>query len=465
MKERDKLDIVIIGSGPGGYVAAIRAAQLGLKVAVVEREQPGGVCLNVGCIPSKALIEQAALYNSIGRLESLGIKCDPAHFSYEKVYKKSRLASSRLAKGVSFLLKKSGITYINEEGRITGKGRVELSKSGELRAKNIIIAAGARPKELPIFPFDGDKVISSTGALMLKELPARMAILGSGAIGVEFAHIFSSFGVDVHLIEMLDNLLPGADREAVGLLEREFKKKKVNLYTGTTAASYKVNGQGLALQLEKSGGGASSTLEVDKLLVAVGRTANIEGLGLESVGVTPDRGAIPVGDYYQTSCDGVFAIGDIIDSPQLAHLASKEGEIAVEYIAGRSPEPRVDYDLIPAAVYCEPQIAWFGKGEESLKAAGTGYEVASFPYRGAGKAVAAEKGEGLVKLFYDPAIREILGAVVAGAEASELIHELLLAKKAELLPEDISTMIHAHPTLSEAVMEAVRAIEGRAIHI
>lgn len=465
MREQDRVDIVIIGSGPGGYVAAIRAAQLGLKVAVVERELPGGVCLNVGCIPSKALIEQASLFNSIARLESLGVKCDPSNFSYESVYKKSRQASTRLSKGVSYLLKKNGITYINEAARITGRGRIELKKSGELKGKNIIIAAGSRPKELPIFPFDERRIISSTGALMLKELPRRMAILGSGAIGVEFAHIFSSFGVEVHLIEMLDNLLPGADREAVGLLERELKKRKVKIYTATRAVSYSDSGQGLALRLERAGSTESFSLEVDKVLVAVGRTPNVEGLGLESVGVKPDKGAIPVGDYYETSCKGVYAIGDIINSPQLAHLASKEGEIAVEYIAGRSPERRVDYDLIPAAVYCEPQIAWFGKGEAALKAAGAGYEVASFPYRGVGKAVATERAEGLVKLFYDPAIGEILGAVAAGAEASELIHELLLAKKAELLPEDISTMIHAHPTLSEAVMEAARAILGRAIHI
>lgn len=465
MSEHDNLDIIIIGSGPGGYVAAIRAAQLGLKVAVVEREQPGGVCLNVGCIPSKSLIEQAALYNSIGRLESLGVKCDTSRFSYEEVYKRSRQASTRLSKGVSFLLKKNGILYINEEARIRGRGRVMLSKSGELRAKSIIIAAGARPRELPAFPFDEEVILSSTGALMLKELPKRLAILGSGAIGIEFAHIFSSFGVEVHLVEMLDRILPGADREAAALLERAFKKRKIKSYTGTSALSYEKGEKGLTLKLEEQSSGKSFELEVDKLLVAVGRSPNIEGLGLESVGIRAEKGAIPVSDYYETSCKGIFAIGDIIKSPQLAHLASREGEIAVEYIAGRRCECRVDYDLIPAAVYCEPQLAWFGQGEEALKSAGAKYEAVLFPYRGVGKAVAAEKGEGLIKILYDPGTSEILGAVAAGAEASELIHELLLAKKAELLPEDIATMIHAHPTLSEAVMEAARAAEGWAIHI
>jgi dihydrolipoamide dehydrogenase len=456
-------DVLIIGSGPGGYVAGIRAAQLGLKAAVIERDKVGGVCLNIGCIPSKALIHQAELYSGLPALKELGISVDTKGFDYTKVFDKSRKAADTLSKGVQFLLKKNKVDTIVGDAALSGKNEVTLKDGKKITGKNIIIATGSRPKVIPGFEFDEDRVISSTGALMLKKLPKKIVILGAGAIGVEFSHVLNAFGVEVHLVEMMDRILPIEDAEAVQVLARAFQKRGIQMYTGTKALSMKKTATSVSVMLEDKAG-AKKTIDADQLLVAIGRTCNTDGIGLDKLGITTERGFIPVGDYYETKVPGIYAIGDVVPTPLLAHVASKEGEIAVEHIAGRTVEPRLDPLSIPGATYCEPQVASFGLTEWKAVEQKVPFAKASFPYRGAGKSVAVEQSEGFVKIIYDPKTKEILGAHIVGANATELIHEILLARTAELLPEDIATMIHAHPTLSEAVMESMRAVEGWAIH-
>jgi len=465
MAEQETYDVCVIGSGPGGYVAAIRAAQLGLRAVVVEKDKPGGVCLNIGCIPSKALIHQAALVHSAPKLEGLGIRVDLSGFDYKKVYTKSRQAADRLSKGVRYLLDKNKIPLIENEVIKVLPGSVTLKDGKQLKAKNILIATGSRPRELPGFAFDEDKVLSSTGALLLQQLPKRMLVLGSGAIGVEFAHIMNAFGVDVHLVEILDRILPLEDDDVVNVLASSFKKRGVSIYTSTKAMSYQKSGNGLQVLLQNTDG-KHQTLEVDQMLVSAGRLPNTAGLGLAEAGVKlDDSGYINVGDYYQTDVPGIYAVGDVVKSPLLAHVASREGEVAVSHMAGLKTEIRIDAQCIPAATYCEPQIASFGLSERQAAEKGIPFHKAVFPYRGTGKAIAIEQPEGLVKILTDPATGEILGAHVVGAEATELIHELLLAKSAELLPEDVINTIHAHPTLSESIREAMLMVDGQAINI
>ena len=456
-------DVLVIGAGPGGYVAAIRASQLGMKAAVVEKEAPGGVCLNWGCIPSKALIHQAEIAQYAEDMRKIGIAVDTSGLDYGKVHQKSRDAANKLSKGVQALLKKNKVAYIDGTARFAGPHEVSIDEKQTVTAENILIATGSRPREIPGFEFDGKKILSSRDMLGLTKLPKKLLILGAGAIGMEFAYVMSSFGVEVTVIEMLDQLLPIEDSDAVDVIAKAFKRYGVTTMTGTKAKSVDTKGRGVTLLVEK-GDGAEESLKADLLLVAVGRSPNTENLGLENVGVKTDRGFIILGDYYQTSTTGIYAIGDVTPSPLLAHVASKEGEIAVEHMAGHHPEPRVDPDTIPSAVYCEPEIGSFGFTEKKAREAGLDFDTALFPYRGAGKSVAVEKSEGIVKIVFRKDTREILGAHVAGYNATELIHELLLAKKAELLPEDIAGMVHAHPTLSEAVMEGARAAEGWAIH-
>ena len=457
-------ELVVIGAGPGGYVAAIRASQLGMKAAVIEKDKPGGVCLNIGCIPSKALIHQADIFQSIKDLEDMGVQVDTSAFEYGKVFQKSRKAADMLSKGVSFLLKKNKVEYIEGTATLAGPNEVTMDSGKKVSGKSIIVATGSRPREIPGFSFDEKTVLSSDGALMLETLPKSIIILGGGFIGVEFAHIMNSFGVEVNVVELLDRLLPIEDEESSTVVTRSFKKRKIGIYTSTKATGMKKAKGGVVLSVEKKDG-EKAELEAEKLLVVVGRAPNTENIGLDKVGITTDKGFIPVGDYYQTSVPSIYAIGDVVATPQLAHVASKEGEIAVEHMAGRSPVPKIDPHVIPSAVYCEPQVASFGYKEYEAQQQGLNYKKAVFPYRGAGKSVAIEKPEGHVKILYDPETAEILGAHVAGSEATELIHELLLAKSAELLPADIADMIHAHPTLSEALMEAARTAEGWAIHV
>ena len=456
-------DVLVLGAGPGGYVGAIRAAQLGMKAAVLEKDRLGGVCLNIGCIPSKALIHLAEQYHSLSQWEKMGVKIDRQQFDYSKVYKQSRQAAQRLCKGIEFLLKKNQVEAIMAAGKISGAHEITTSEGRKLTAQNILIATGSRSRELAGFPYDETDILSSSGALLLEKLPARILILGAGAIGCEFAHIMNGFGVEVHLVEALPQILPLEDPEIVEVVARAFKKRKIKIATATKAVSAERQ-EGMFQVVLRHDDGKESAIAVDKILVAVGRVANSEDLGLESVGISCEKGFINVGDYYQTEVPGIFAVGDVIASPLLAHVASKEAEIAVEYMAGRKPAPRIDPLAIPAAVYCEPQVASFGYNEPLARERGIAYEKVTFPYKGAGKAIAIDRSDGLAKVLFDPKTKEILGGHVVGADATELIHELLLAKTAELLPLDIADMIHAHPTLSEVLLETMRAVEGRAIH-
>ena len=459
-----EFDLVILGSGPAGYVGAIRASQLGLKSCVIEKAKLGGVCLNIGCIPSKALIHQAEVFTSVPELEALGLKVDRSGFDYRKAFERSRAVADTMSKGVQFLMKKNAVTVIQGTGRLASATEVVLEDGRKVRGKSILLATGSRPKRIPGFEVDGSTVLSSDEALMLEELPKRVLILGGGAIGCEFAHLLSAFGVKVLLVELLDHLLPMEDAETTVVLERSFKRRGIEVRTKTKAVSLTKGKSGAVVVLEGPEGDRQEET-VDKVLVVVGREPNTDDIGLEKIGIVPVKGFIPVGDYYETSVKGVYAAGDVVASPLLAHVASKEAEIAVERMAGKEPPKRADPDSLPGAVYTEPQVASFGLSEERAKKEGVEYSKAVFPYRAVGKAVALGRSEGQVKILVSTKTREILGASIVGAEATELIHELLLAKTAELLPEDIASMVHAHPTLSEAVMEASRAAEGWAIHV
>lgn len=463
METKMDYDLIVLGAGPAGYVGAIRASQLGMKTAILEKDKLGGVCLNIGCIPSKALIHLADNFSFLKEWEKMGIKISTADFDYSKVYARSRQAAERLSKGVDFLLKKNKVDVFLEEGKIVDAHTIAGASGKKWTTKNILIATGSRPKSLPSFPLDEVNILSSTGALMLQKLPKSLIILGAGAIGIEFAHIMNAFGVEVHVVEALEQILPLEDDEVGETLAKLLKRRKIKISTSTKAIALEQKDNLFSLTLE--GRDAKTTAQAEKILVAVGRMPNTENLGLEALGITTERGFIQVGDYYETKVPHIYAVGDVIPTPLLAHVASKEAEIAVEHMAGKDPEKKIHPSHIPSAVYCEPQVASFGYTEKKAKQEGIAYEKASFPYRGCGKAVATEQVDGFVKVLFDKKTKEILGTHIVGSEATELIHEILLAKTAELLPSDIAHMIHAHPTLSETVMEAMRAVEGWAIHV
>lgn len=470
-------DIAFIGAGPAGYVGAIRARQLGLRTLVVEREKVGGVCLNVGCIPSKALIEKATAFRTLAEMEAFGVSVDRVGFDYSKVQAASRAAADRLSKGVDFLLKKNGVDFIAGEARpVAPRGVAVKEASGAERvatAEAVVVATGSRPRLIPGFEFDEKLVLSSTGALAMKDLPASMAILGAGAIGMEFAYIMNAFGVKVTVVELLDRILPMEDAEAAAAVRSAFEKRGVRFMTGTRATGLRRSAAAVApLLLETapaSGAEPPSSFEVDRLLVAVGRAPNTEGLGLEGLGIALEKGYVKTGAYYETTAAGFYAVGDVsFGDPQLAHAASAQAEIVAERVAcllGKGPAPhaaRLDNALVPSAVYCEPQVAGFGL--RSAEGAGREVKLSSFPFRGIGKAVAVGRPEGFVKVATDAATGEVLGASAVGAEATELVHEFLVAASIESTAGDLARTVFAHPTLSEAVKEAALASEGRAIH-
>jgi dihydrolipoamide dehydrogenase len=455
MTSPEKFDVAIIGSGPGGYVAAVCCARRGKSVAIIERDRLGGVCLNMGCIPSKSLIRSASLFRSRTALEAMGLAVDCSGFDYKRVFAASRAAADTLSKGVAYLMKKNGITVINGVGVIASGRSVMVDGSREIGAGAIIIATGSRPRELPGFPFDGERVLSSEDALMLRKLPKKIIVLGGGAIGVEMGFIMNSFGVEVHLVEALPRLLPLEDADAAETLRRSFVKRGIAVYPATRAVALTKDAGGVSVTLEDAEG-VRTPISADCLLVAVGRTPNTDAIGLDRIGIAPDRGFIPAGDYGETACPGVYAIGDVVATPLLAHVASREGEIAAAHIAGQPGEKRIDPLEIPAAVYCEPEVASFGLTKERAEAGGIACKASTFHFRAAGKAVATGETEGFVRIVHDREGSGILGAHIIGAHATELIHELLLAKRQKLPLTAIASMIHAHPTMGEGIMEAAR---------
>jgi dihydrolipoamide dehydrogenase len=460
-------DVVILGGGPGGYVAAIRAAQLGLKVAVIEKENLGGVCLNWGCIPTKALLRNAEIVSLLRRAKDFGIVVDSVRADVSAAVERSRKVVERLVKGVQFLMQKNKVDVISGEGYLMGKNRVGVRGGQSLEAKNIILATGGRPRTLPGLEIDGATVLTSREAMMLKEPPPRLIIIGGGAIGCEFAYYFNAYGSKVSIVEMLPHLLPLEDEEISVELERNFLKQGIKFHTGMTFKSLERADGKVQVTLAPASGepGKDVTLEGDKVLVAVGVRGNIENIGLENAGVaTTLNGFIAINEKMQTNVPHVYAIGDVTGKLPLAHCASAQGEIAAETIAGKETTPLV-YENIPRATYCQPQVASVGLTESAAQARGYTVKVGKFPFRALGKALAMAEHEGFVKVVVDTEYGELLGAHIIGSEATELLPEVTLARALEVTGHEIGRTVHAHPSLAEAIREAARAAEGVAIHI
>ena len=461
----ERYDLVVIGAGPGGYVAAIRAAQLGLSVAVVEKDQPGGVCLNWGCIPSKAILTSAEMYEDLKQGERYGIKVSGLSFDYPQVIKRSRQVAGRLAKGVEYLLKKNKVPLFKGAGRLEAKNRVVIEASGQeaqqVEAERIVIATGSRERTLPGLEVDGKQVLTSYEALTEQAIPESIVIIGGGAIGVEFAYIYSTFGCRVTIVEMEKQLLPGVDSEIVQELERSFKKKGIEILTQTMFHSLEKYPGRVEVNLDSAGTLKERT--TNKVLVAVGRAPISADLGLEEAGVEIDRGYIQVNEQLQTANTAIYAIGDVNGPPLLAHAASEEGIAAVEYMTGERKKG-LDSSRIPACIYCQPQVAVFGLSEEQAQAQGYEVKVGRFPFRALGKALASGHDEGMVKLVVEKEYGEILGCHIVGRGATDLIAEVCLARTLEATTAELSETVHAHPTLSEAIMEAALDAEGRGIN-
>ncbi|MBN1999739.1 dihydrolipoyl dehydrogenase [candidate division KSB1 bacterium] len=462
----DKYDLVVFGSGPGGYVAAIRAAQLGQKTAVVERAELGGICLNWGCIPTKALLQSATLFEQIKKAQNFGIVVGEPAVDFEQVVKHSRSVAGRLSKGIEFLFKKNKITHVPGTAEITGKGKIKVKNGKQdtlLEAANVIIATGARPRTIPGMEYDGEKIISSKEAMVLNKLPKSMVIIGAGAIGVEFAYFYASIGTKVTLVEMMPHILPIEDQEIVKVVDTAFRKTGISILAGTKVEKIEKTAKGVKVMVSSPKG--QQTVDGDLALVAIGVQGNVEGIGLEKVGIQLEKGYIKVDKRnYKTNVDGFYAIGDVIGPPWLAHVASAEGVVAAETIAGHEATP-VDYSNIPGCTYCQPQIASLGLTEEKAKQEGYDIKVGRFPFRANGKSLAMGHSEGLVKIIFDARYGELLGVHIVGAEATELLAELGVAKTLETTAFEIFNTIHAHPTISESIKEAAEDAYGQAIHI
>jgi dihydrolipoamide dehydrogenase len=450
-------DFAIIGAGPGGYVAAILAAKKGKNVLLIEREFIGGVCLNVGCIPTKALLSKSSLIAKIPELSKLGIQIDSSGFEYSRLYEYSREVVSKLTTGVRGLLQKNGVTVENGEATIVDPHTIAVGDQ-EFTAEKLIIATGARPVEIPGFEFDEKVILSSTGALMQTDLPRSIVIMGGGVIGLEFADLYATLGVEVTVVEMLDTIIAPFSADASRVVKRALENKGVRFELSTKAVSQTVNAEGVTLTCERDGAELKYTAE--KLLVAVGRRPNTDQMDCESLGISlTDRRYIETDEYMQTSIPSVYAIGDITSPFQLAHVASHQGEIAVKHALGEEVNP-FDRSHVPSVVYTTPEVAQFGVHT----AESTEHDRHRFSYRASGKALAISETEGYAEVIVTKPYREIVGATVVGAHAEDLIHEILLASHSELLPEDIADMIHAHPTLSEVVMETMKDTLGEAVH-
>jgi len=462
----EQYDLIVIGSGPGGYVGAIRAAQLGMKVAIVERDRLGGVCLNWGCIPTKALLRNAEVIALLRRGEEFGFSFDNLRIDFSAAVQRSEQAARKLSKGVEYLMKKNRVTVVPGEGLLAGTGRVRVTRNGqvtELSAARILLATGSRPRELPGVPIDGTRVITSTEALSLPAVPRSLLIIGAGAVGVEFADVYNAYGSGVTLIEMLPRLLPVEDAEISRFLEKIFAKRGVTIRTGTKVEEISVAGEEVKVQVSHDGKREAVTGDV--VLVAIGRAPNSEGLGLAEAGVKLDRGGfIAVNDRLETSGTGIYAIGDVVAGPLLAHRAMAEAIVAVEGMAGQDVR-RTDPLKIPNCTYCSPQVASVGLTEEQAKEKGLQVKVGRFSLQASGKAVALGDTEGFVKVVAEAEYGEVLGLHIIGPEATEMIAEATLARTLEATLEDVHRSVHAHPTLSETVGEACLAALGRPIHM
>lgn len=464
----NQYQIAILGGGPGGYVAAIRAAQLGFKTVVIDKDNLGGICLNWGCIPTKSLLKNAEIFDNIkNHGEDFGIKYKDLSFDFSRIIKRSRDISDRISKNVEMLIKKNKIDRIRGFGKLTSKNQIDIFENDEkinsITADNIIIATGASPKNFPSIPIDKKMIITSTEAMNLPEQPKELIIIGAGAIGIEFAYFYSVLGTKVTVIEMLDNILPVEDKEVSQTLEKSFKKRGIEIFTKAAVEKAEVKGKKVKVTVKINN--ETKELTADKVLSAIGVSGNIEGFGLEELGIEIYKNHIKVNkSTYETNVKGIFAIGDVIGAPWLAHVASAEGIHCVEKIRGLNP-PDIIYENIPGCTYCQPQVASVGLTEEKAKEAGYDIKVGKFPFMASGKAFAVGEREGFVKFIIDKKYGEILGAHIIGAEATELIAEVGLAKSLEATVKSILKTVHAHPTLSESIMEAAGVVLDEAIHI
>ena len=461
-----KYDIIVLGSGPGGYVTAIRASQLGFKTAIVEKENLGGVCLNWGCIPTKALLKSAEVFEYLKHAEDYGLKLESPDKDFGAVIKRSRDVANGMSKGVQFLMKKNKIDVIDGYGKLKTGKKVEVTdakdKKTDYSANHIIVATGARSRELPNLKQDGKKVIGYREAMSLDKQPKKMIVVGSGAIGVEFAHFYNSMGTEVTIVEFLPNLVPLEDEEVSKQFERSVKKAGIKVMTNSSVESVDTSGDGVKAKVKTKKG--EETLEADIVLSAVGIKTNIENIGLEELGIKTDKDKIVVDDFYKTNKDGIYAIGDVVHGPALAHVASAEGIICVEKIKGMNVQP-LDYGNIPGCTYATPEIASVGFTEKQAKEAGYEIKVGKFPFSASGKAKASGKSDGFVKVIFDAKYGEWLGCHMIGAGVTDMIAEAVLGRKLETTGHEVLKTVHPHPTMSEAVMEAVAAAYDEVIHI
>lgn len=459
-------DVVILGSGPGGYVTAIRASQLGMKVAVIEKENLGGICLNWGCIPTKALLKSAQVFQYIQHAQEYGITVENANADFDAVIKRSRSVADGMSKGVQFLMKKNKIEVIDGFGKVQPGKKVEVTAADGSKSivegKNIIIATGARARALPNIPIDGVKVIEYRKAMTLAKQPKSLVVIGSGAIGVEFAYVYASMGTKVTIVEFLPNIVPVEDEEVSKELAKQYKKLGIDIYTSSSVEHVDISGDGCVSTVKTPNG--EIKIESDIVLSAAGVIANLEGIGLEDVGIATDRGKILVNEWYQTNIPGYYAIGDVVPGPALAHVASAEGIICVEKMAGHDPQP-LDYGNIPGCTYCSPEIASVGLTEKAAKEKGYEIRVGKFPFSASGKAKAGGVPEGFVKVIFDAKYGEWLGCHMIGANVTEMIAEAVVARKLETTGLEIIKSVHPHPTMSEAIMEAAAAAYGEVIHL